>query len=110
MAFANMGFTRSAVNSTPEILFNADYVGDAITLDTTAFADGLCKAGTPIGEGGVIANTADAKGILLHDVAVERPQATIVIGGYINTEVAQKHSGVTIAEVAREAMKNVVFC
>jgi hypothetical protein len=49
-------------------------------------------------------------GILLHDVYVERPQATVVIGGYINTAVAEAHSGVTIAVAAKTALKNVVFC
>lgn len=110
MALANMGFTRTEVIDCPEILYNAEYVGDAVTLDTTAFADGLCKAGTPISAAGKIANDASAAGILLHDVVVDRPQGTIVIGGYIRTERAQNHSGVTVAEAAREALKNVVFC
>lgn len=110
MALANMGFTRNSVSVAPEILYNSEYVGDAITLDEAAFTEGVCKAGTPIGTGGVVANSASALGILLHDVYVERPQATIVIGGYIHTKRAQEHSGVTVAEAAREAMKNVVFC
>lgn len=110
MALANMAFTRKAVSLSPEILHNADYTGDAITLDTAAFSDGICKAGTPIGKGGVVANGASALGILLHDVYEERPQGTIVIGGYINTAVAEEHSGVTIAAEAQTAMKNVVFC
>lgn len=110
MALANMAVNRSSVSPDPEILYNARYTGKAITLDEGAFADGICKAGTPIGEGGVVANNADAMGVLLHDVYVERPQATIVIGGYIHTARAQEHSGVTIAEAAKDAMKNVVFC
>lgn len=36
--------------------------------------------------------------------------STIVIGGYIHTERAQTHSGVTIAAEAKTALKNVVFC
>lgn len=109
MAMATMGMSHASALNAPEILYNAEYVGDAITLDTTAFTEGVCKAGTPIGAGGVIANTASALGILLHDVAVERPQGTIVIGGYIHTARAQAHSGVEIAAAAKEAMKNVVF-
>ena len=110
MALGNMGFFRNEVVATPEILYNAEYVGDAITIDSTAFTSGVCKAGTPIGEGGVIANSESAKGVLLHDVYEDRPQGTIVIGGFIHTKRAQDHSGVTIAEAARTAMKNVVFC
>lgn len=109
MALASMKTTVNSYSPDPEILYNSDYVGDAITLDESAFSDGVCKAGTPIGDSGVIANTASAKGVLLHDVHEERPQGTIVIGGYIHTARAQAHSGVTIAEAAQTAMKNVVF-
>lgn len=109
MALGEMSFKRDAVTVAPEILYNSAYVGDAITLDTAAFDDGVCKAGTPIGEGGVIANTASALGVLLHDVYEERPQGTIVIDGHIHTARAQAHSGVTIADAAKAAMKNVVF-
>lgn len=110
MAHAPMGYTRNVVALAPEILFNSEYVGRAVTLDTASFTEGVCKAGTPISAAGVVANTADAMGILLHDVYVERPQATVVIGGYINTAVAEAHSGVTVAEAAKTALKNVVFC
>lgn len=110
MAHAPMGYTRKVVALAPEILFNSEYVGRAVTLDTASFADGVCKAGTPISAAGAVANTAEAMGILLHDVYEERPQATVVIGGYINTAVAQEHSGVTVAEEAKTALKNVVFC
>ena len=109
MALAKMGYTNNEVNTGVEILHNSDYVGDAITLDESAFADGICKAGNPIGAGGVIANNASALGVLLHDVTENRPQGTIVIGGYINTAAAENHSGVTISAEARTAMKNVVF-
>lgn len=110
MALGTMKNKRSVVTVAPEILYNAEYVGDAITLGTAAFAAGVCKAGTPIGADGAIANTASALGVLLHDVYEERPQGTIVIGGYIHTQRAQAHSGVTITEEAKTAMKNVVFC
>lgn len=110
MALGTMGFTRRVVPNTVEILFNSEYTGRALTLDTTAFTEGVCKAGTPIALNGTIANTASAAGILLTDVYEERPLATIVIGGYIHTERAQAHSGVTVSEAAKTAMKNVVFC
>lgn len=110
MAIQAMGFNQTVVNDGVEILYNSDYVGKAITLDSAAFTDNVCKAGTPISTAGAIANSASAFGILLHDVHQERPQGTIVIGGYINTAVAQDHSGVTVAEDAKNALKNVVFC
>lgn len=110
MALGEMKTTRTAIDADPVILYNTHFTGDAITLDTTAFTEGVCKAGTPIGSGGVAANDATALGVLLHDVYEERPQGTIVIGGYIHTERAEQHSGVTIADAAKAAMKNVVFC
>lgn len=110
MALANMAVKHSTITTEPEILYNARYTGRALTLDEAAFTKGVCKAGTPIGEGGVIANTAAAMGVLLHDVYLDRPQATVVIGGYIHTKRAEDHSGVTITAEARTAMKNVVFC
>lgn len=100
--------------STPEILWNSAYVGHAVTLAPECFnEEGVCLAGTPIGKaeeyGARIANNSEAVGILLHDVYVHRPQATIVIGGYINTAVAEEWSGNQIYDEAMNAMKNVVF-
>lgn len=109
MAKAPMKHTVETVNGGVEILYNSAYVGDALTLDTAAFTDGICKAGTPIDKDGNVANTASAAGILLHDVLEERPQGTIVIGGYINTSVAEEHSGVTYDGAVKTALKNVVF-
>lgn len=110
MALANMAVKRSTVTTDPEILYNARYNGKALTLDEAAFTEGVCKAGTPIDEGGVVANNGNAIGVLLHDVYLERPQATVVIGGYIHTKRAEDHSGVTVSTEAKAAMKNVVFC
>ncbi|MBO4973438.1 MAG: hypothetical protein J6D17_01495 [Bacteroides sp.] len=110
MALANMSFSQRVVENSVEILFNSEYVGRALTLDSAAFTDGVCKAGTPIAANGTVANDATAVGILLVDVHEERPQGTVVIGGYIHTARAAKHSGVTVAEAARAALKNVVFC
>lgn len=110
MALANMSFSQRAMECSAEILFNSEYVGRALTLDSAAFTDGVCKAGTPISANGTVANNANAVGILLVDVHQERPVGTVVIGGYIHTERAQKHSGVTVADEAKAALKNVVFC
>lgn len=109
MALEVMGHTRKEVPGTLEILYNSEYVGDAVTLDTTAFTDGVCKAGTPLTAQGTKAAGSDAAGILLWDVYQDRPQGTIVIGGYINTAVAEESYGSTIDEAVKTALKNVVF-
>lgn len=120
MALEIMKTTRAAISADPVILYNTHFTGDAITLDESAFTNGVCKAGTPIASTGKkatttagasgAADTSDAEGILLADVYDDRPQGTIVIGGYIHTTRAQAHSGVTYDSATKAALKNVVFC
>lgn len=115
MALGSMSYKSTSVTGDVEILYNSAYVGKALTLDATAFTSGVCKAGTPMAADGKKAATDSASasstavGILLHDVHDDRPQGTIVIGGYINKAKAQSHSGVTIDATAAAAMKNVVL-
>lgn len=119
MALGSMSYKSTSVTGDVEILWNSEYVGRALTLDASAFTSGVCKAGTPMAaDGKKAATTAAAQdtpasstavGILLHDVHDDRPQGTIVIGGYINKAKAQSHSGVTIDATAAAAMKNVVL-
>ena len=222
MAHAKMNYASKVVNGDVEILYNSEYVGDAITLDEDAFDNGVVKAGTPMAKNGkkaellgdtkgvwtlqittafaedealtingveytcgteedvatkvfagadaasqvtsllkmvkasgfvvaavqgatdkigftqVAANEdgdaptasteattgaigevtrvtapvdghSNAYGILLVDVYEERPQGTVVIGGYINEKVAAAHAGVTYGKAVNDALKNVVF-
>lgn len=119
MAKASMKTTTEIVSGGVEILYKSDYEAEAITLDTTAFTDGVCKAGTPIardgkkgvttaGAGGA-ADTTTAFGILLSDVYEERPQGTVVYMGTINTDAAKANSGVTIDAAMKAAMPRVTF-
>ena len=104
-----------------------EYVGDVqilkrkpfeaipMTLDfasvETKLANGkkVVKAGTPIGSTGVADNTATVVGILLHDVTEDRPQGKLLKKAYINTAVAQAHSGVEIAAAVKTALPMIVF-
>ena len=104
-----------------------EYVGDVqilkrkpfeaipMTLDfssvETKLANGkkVVKAGTPIGATGTVDNTATVVGILLHDVTEDRPQGTLLKKAYINTDVAQAHSGVTIEAAVKTALPMIVF-
>ena len=69
----------------------------------------VVKAGTPIGSTGVADNTGTVVGILLHDVTEDRPQGTLLKKAYIDTAVAQAHSGVEIAAAVKTALPMVVF-
>ena len=104
-----------------------EYVGDVqilkrkpfeaipMTLDFssvgTKLANGkkVVKAGTPIGATGTVDNTATVVGILLHDVTEDRPQGTLLKKAYIDTAVAQEHSGVTIEAAVKTALPMIVF-
>ena len=57
----------------------------------------------------VKANTATVVGILLHDVTEDRPQGTLLKKAYIDTAVAQAHSGVEIASAVKTALPMIVF-
>lgn len=69
----------------------------------------VVKAGTPIGSTGVADNTGTVVGILLHDVTEDRPQGTLLKKAYIDTAVAQAHSGVEIAAAVKTALPMIVF-
>lgn len=111
---SNMEYERIGLAADVQILKRPPFEGIPITLDfseVTAGADGkkVVKAGSPISADGVVANTASAIGILLWDVEEARPQGTILKKAYINTAVAQAHSGVTIAAAVKSALPMIVF-
>lgn len=111
---SNMIYETKAFAGNVEILKRPPFEGIAISLDFTnvsADDDGIkvVKAGSPISAAGVVANTADAIGILLHDVVEARPQGTVLKKAYVNTAVAEEHSGVTIADAVKTALPMVVF-
>lgn len=112
---SNMQFEQVAYTGDVQILKRRPFEGIAMTLDFSGVADTIAngkkivKAGTPIGATGVADNTATVVGILLHDVVEDRPQGTLLKKAYINTEVAQEHSGIEYAEAVKTALPMVVF-
>lgn len=106
---SNMEYEKITLNGDVQILKRPPFEGIPITLDFSEVSGGVVKAGTPISAAGVAANTASAIGILLHDVTVDRPQGTVLKKAYINTAVAQAHSGVTIASAVKTALPMIVF-
>lgn len=105
-----MNVKNTNINSTPEILKRKLGGELLVPVTITEFADGVCKAGSPIGADGKIANTADAAGILLYDVYEENPNGSIVKAyATINLANAEANSGLTIAEAVKTALANVTF-
>ena len=98
-----------------QILKRKPFEAIPMTLDFTSVGTKLAngkkvvKAGTPIGSTGVADNTATVVGILLHDVTEDRPQGTLLKKAYIDTAVAQAHSGVEIASAVKTALPMIVF-
>lgn len=111
---SNMQFESTSYLGDVQILKRRPFEGIAITLDFSGVANTLngkkiVKAGTPIGATGVVDNSATVVGILLHDVMEDRPQGTVLKKAYINTAVAEKHSGVTYDAAVKTALPMVVF-
>lgn len=112
---SNMIYAETSFGADVQILKRPPFEGVALTLDFTSvtdtdeFGNKIVKAGTPIGATGVADNTGTVAGILLFDVIERRPQGTILKKAYINTAVAQAHSGVTISADAKAALPMVVF-
>lgn len=105
-----MNVKNTNINSTPEILKRKLGGELLVPVTITEFADGVCKAGSPIGADGKIANTADAAGILLYDVYEENPNGSIVKAyATINLANAEANSGLTIAEAVKTTLANVTF-
>lgn len=112
---SNMLFEQTAYTGDVQILKRKPFEGIAMTLDFSNVEDTnengkkVVKAGTPIGATGVADNTATVVGILLHDVVEDRPQGTLLKKAYINTDVAEAHSGVTYDAAVKTALPMVVF-
>lgn len=110
-----MQFEKTEYLGDALILKRKPFEGIAMTLDFTSVTETLSngkkvvKAGTPIGATGVVDNSATVAGILLHDVTEDRPQGTILKKAYINTVIAENHSGVTYDSAVKTALPMVVF-
>ena len=110
----NMQYEKTSFAGDVQILKRLPYEGIPMTLDFSSVTDTfngkkIVKAGTPIGASGTVDNTATVVGILFHDVTEDRPQATLLKKAYLNTSVAETHSGVTYAAAVKSALPQVVF-
>lgn len=110
-----MEYTANTYNSTPEIFkrkTDGDYTKE-VTLDTTAFTNGVCKAGSPISAAGKVVNAAsgddDPVGILIHDVYSANPNGTVCYHGILNLANCESNSGLTIAAAVKTKLPLVVF-
>nr|DAI65474.1 MAG TPA: hypothetical protein [Caudoviricetes sp.] len=111
----NMQYEKTSYAGDVQILKREPNEAIPLTLDFSAVTDKdasgkkIVKAGTPIGKAGVADNTATTIGILRFDVTEDRPQGVILKKAYLNTEVAQKHSGVTYEDAVKTALPMIVF-
>lgn len=111
-----MKFKESSVTMQKEILkvkLGREFY-DEITLDDSAFTNGVCKAGNPISAEGkkVNAGTSDAApiGILLYDVYDENPNGTLVRAfGVVDEANANANASITIAAGVKTALDKLVF-
>ena len=111
-----MNFSDVSINSQPEILkrqLGGELV-EPITLDSTAFTNGVCKAGNPIDADGKKVNSgaeeSAAVGILLNDVYSDDPNGAIVKAfACVNLSNANSNAGITIAAGVKTALSLIVF-
>lgn len=81
-----------------------------VTLDSSAFTDGVCKAGNPIAKDGKKDNATAPIGILLSDVYENNPNGTLIVAyATVNEANANKNAGITISDETKQALSNIVF-
>ena len=111
----NMQYETTSYAGDVQILKREPNEAIPLTLDfgdvTEKNADGkkIVKAGTPIGKTGKADNTATVVGILRFDVTEDRPQGVLLKKAYLNTKVAETHSGVTYDATVKTALPMIVF-
>ena len=71
--------------------------------------DKLMLAGTPVNAKGEFANDDTAIGILLEDTTPSMKYSEVLIGGYIDAEIAQNASGIEYSQEMMASLKNIVF-
>ena len=105
-----MQVKNTNVTTTPEILkrkLGAEYL---VPVTITEFDNGVCKAGSPIGADGAVANSADAVGILLYDVYEQNPNGSLIKAfAVVNTANAEANTGLTIEDAVKTALPMVIF-
>ena len=112
---SNMQYEKVSYAGDVQILKREPNEAIPLTLDFSAVTEKdtngkkIVKAGTPIGKTGAVDNTATTIGILRFDVTEDRPLGVILKKAYLNTEVAQKHSGVTYEDAVKTALPMIVF-
>lgn len=107
-----MEFKTTSVNSQKEILKRklGGELFKPVTLDSTAFTSGVCKAGTPIAKDGKIDNATAPIGLLLTDVYEQNPNGTLVVAyATINEANANENAGITISDETKTVLSNLVF-
>ena len=114
MPSMNMQYEKTSYAGDVQILKREPNEAIPLTLDfedVTRKVNGkkIVKAGTPIGKDGKADNTATVVGILRFDVTEDRPQGVLLKKAYLNTKVAETHSGVTYDATVKAALTMIVF-
>lgn len=114
MPSMNMQYEKTSYAGDVQILKREPNEAIPLTLDfedVTTKVNGkkIVKAGTPIGKDGKADSTATVVGILRFDVTEDRPQGVLLKKAYLNTKVAETHSGVTYDATVKAALPMIVF-
>lgn len=97
----------------PEIrkrLLGGELTEPITVTDASLATNHVVKAGSPLDANGEIANSGDAKGILLNDVYEVNPNGTILTAfGEVNRAVAEEYSGIRYTAACLSALTNIKF-
>lgn len=111
-----MKFSTQTVSMNPPILKRklGGELFTPVTLASTAFSGGVCKAGTPINASGAKATTSngtnDAVGILLNDVTDDNPNGSLIKAfATVNATEGATHSGVSYDTALKTALNLIKF-
>lgn len=94
-----MKFTETEITTGVNILASPKFKAFPMAITGTE----LVKAGTPISNAGAAVKSGftNVVGVLLHDVdPLTNPNGAVVTDAYINTMVAEAHSGVTLTGIS----------
>lgn len=105
-----MKYSETSVASTPEVLkrmLGAEYL-KPITLDSSAFTNGICAAGTAVAVDGKESSGdgSDVYGILLNDVFEDNPNGSVIVASAV---INSSNSSATSDDRTALAAKVVLF-
>ena len=105
----NMQYEKTSYAGDVQILKREPNEAIPLTLDFDGVTTKNAQGKKIVKANGKADNTATVVGILRFDVTEDRPQGVLLKKAYLNTKVAEAHSGVTYDAAVKTALPMIVF-